>query len=118
MFALTVGAGAINNPGRYLVLLPPINGATASGTSYFTQNPGDQFKAWDMQTTFDVMPTQFVTLRFEYTHRAASVPYFAGPGGMTPPGGNQGAAGSVVDGWTPDLVKTENRVTVALLLKM
>ncbi|MGL1334924.1 hypothetical protein ACSTK4_23625, partial [Vibrio parahaemolyticus] len=29
-FGLTVGGGAINNPGRYLVLLPPINGATAS----------------------------------------------------------------------------------------
>ena len=36
------------NPGRYLVLLPPINGATAfSGTPYFTENPGDQFKGWD-----------------------------------------------------------------------
>ena len=41
-FALTVGGGAINNPGRYLVLMPPINGATAfSGTPYFTDNPGD-----------------------------------------------------------------------------
>ena len=36
-FGLTVGGGAINNPGRYLVLMPPINGATAfSGTPYFT----------------------------------------------------------------------------------
>ena len=34
---LTLGGGAINNPGRYLVLIPPINGATAfSGTPYFT----------------------------------------------------------------------------------
>ena len=42
--ALTVGGGAINNPGRYLVLMPPINGATAaSGTPYFTDNPGDPF---------------------------------------------------------------------------
>ena len=38
---LTIGGGQINNPGRYLVLLPPINGATvASGTPYFTENPG------------------------------------------------------------------------------
>ncbi len=28
-FGLTIGGGAINNPGRYLVLVPPINGATA-----------------------------------------------------------------------------------------
>src|SRR5580692_3244837 len=42
-FGLTLGGGKINNPGRYLVLLPPINGATAaSGTPYFTENPGDQ----------------------------------------------------------------------------
>src|SRR5262249_8299672 len=47
-FAFPFGGGAITNPGRYLVLLPPINGATAiSGTPYFTENPGDQFKAWD-----------------------------------------------------------------------
>jgi Putative beta-barrel porin-2, OmpL-like. bbp2 len=29
LFAFTLGGGAINNPGRYLVLLPPIDGATA-----------------------------------------------------------------------------------------
>ena len=48
MFGLTLGGGKINSPGRYLVLLPPINGATAaSGTPYFTENPGDPYKAWD-----------------------------------------------------------------------
>jgi hypothetical protein len=53
-FAITLGGGAINNPGRYLVLLPPINGATAiSGTPYFTENPGNTFKAWDASSTFD-----------------------------------------------------------------
>ena len=41
-FGLTIGGGAMTNPGRYLVLVPPINGATAaSGTPYFTANPGD-----------------------------------------------------------------------------
>ena len=45
-YGFTVGGGRINNPGRYLVLLPPINGATAaSGTPYFTENPGDPYKA-------------------------------------------------------------------------
>ncbi len=89
LYAVTLGGGAITNPGRYLVLLPPINGATAfSGTPYFTLNPGDQFKAWDASSTFDYMPSQFVTFRFEFDHRAANVPYFAGPGGITPPGGN------------------------------
>jgi hypothetical protein len=118
-FGFTLGGGAINNPGRYIVILPPINGATASsGTPYFTQNPGDHFKGWDMQATFDVMPLAFLTFRFEFTHRATDVPYFGGPNGVTPPGGNQGALGSVVDGWSPDLVTSENRVTLALMLKL
>lgn len=117
-YAFTVGGGAINNPGRYLVLLPPINGATAaSGTPYFPENPGDPFKAWDMQTTFDYLPSQYVTFRGEFVHRHASVPYFTGPGGITPPNGNQGAPGSAVTNWTPDLRNAESRMTFALLVK-
>jgi hypothetical protein len=119
LFAFTVGGGAIENPGRYLVLLPPINGATAfSGTPYFTQNPNDPFKAWDMQLTGDFMPNRFITFRFEFNHRYASVPYWSGPGGVTPPGGNQGPLGSFVEGFAPDLVKNENRLTAALLVKL
>ncbi len=114
LFGLTLGGGRINNPGRYLVLLPPINGATAtSGTPYFTENPGDKYKAWDVSTTFDYMPSQYITWRLEYNHRAANVPYFSGPGGITPPGGNQGAPGSLVSGFTPDLRNSENRMTGA-----
>ncbi len=117
-YALTIGGGKINNPGRYLVLLPPINGATAaSGTPYFTENPGDPFKAWDVSVTTDYMPSQYFTYRLEYNHRAANVPYFSGPGGVTPPGGNTGAPGSVVPGWSPDLRNSENRITGALLVK-
>jgi hypothetical protein len=117
--AFTVGGGAITNPGRYLVLLPPINGATASsGTPYFTANPGDPYQAWDMQIAADVMPRPFVTFHVEFNHRAASVPYFSGHGGVTPPGGNQGAPGSAVEGWAPDLSKTEDRLTVALMVKL
>ena len=118
LYALTVGGGAINNPGRYLVLLPSINGATAaSGTPYFTENPGDPYKAWDASVTVDYMPSQFVTFRMEGNYRAANVPYFSGRGGVTPPGGNLLPLGSTVAGWTPDLAKSENRVTAALLVK-
>jgi hypothetical protein len=117
--ALTLGAGGISNPGRYLVLLPPINGATAtSGTPYFTTNPGDSFNAWDSSLTFDYMPSQFITFRTEYIHRQASVAYFAGPGGITPSGGNQGSAGSVVSGFQPDLRQSEDRINVALLVRL
>ncbi len=117
-YGFTLGGGEINNPGRYLVLLPPINGATAtSGTPYFTENPGDPYKAWDMSATYDYMPSQYITFRWEFNHRHANVPYFSGPGGITPPGGNTGAAGSEVPGWAPDLRHTEDRGTMAILVK-
>jgi hypothetical protein len=118
LFGLTVGGGAIKNPGRYLVIIPPINGATAfSGTPYFTAAPGDPYTAWDASVTLDYMPSQFVTFRLEANHRAANVPYFSGEGGVTPPGGNVAPPGSLVPGWAPDLRKAENRVTAALLVK-
>ena len=118
LYAVTIGGGKINNPGRYLVLLPPINGATAaSGTPYFTQNPGDPFKAFDMSGTFDWMPSQYITFRWEYNYRAANVPYFSGPGGVTPSGGNTGPPGSVVAGFQPDLRRSENRLNLAILVK-
>ncbi len=118
-FATTLGGGAITNPGRYLVLVPPINGATAfTGTPYFSASPGDPYKAWDASATFDYMPRQYLTWRFEYNHRAANVPYFSGAGGITPPGGNTGSLGSFVPDWSPDLRKRENRFTIALLIKL
>jgi hypothetical protein len=119
VIGLTAGGGAMTNPGRYLVLTPPINGATAaSGSPYFSQGPGDKYDAWDMTYTLDVMPLQFVTVRAEYTHRWASVPYFVGPGGVTPDGGNQGAPGSFVAGFQPDLRQNEDRITLAVMVRL
>jgi hypothetical protein len=90
-FGLTIGGGQINNPGRYLVLIPPINGESASSAAinspYFTFNPGDPFKAWDTSITFDYMPKQWITFRFEGDYRHANVPYWSGAGGITPPPG-------------------------------
>ncbi len=93
LFGLTLGGGAMTNPGRYLVLVPPINGETAaSGSPYFTANPGDQFLAWDASITFDYMPSQYITFRWEGNHRASSVGYFAGPGGVDAAGREPGRA--------------------------
>jgi hypothetical protein len=91
LFGVTIGGGAMDNPGRYLTLLQPINGATSpSGSPYFPEAPGLPYKAWDSTVTFDYMPSQFITFRFETGYRYASVPYFSGRGGITPPGGNVG----------------------------
>src|SRR5262249_29858984 len=115
-------------------LLLPINGVTvAFGTPYFTENPGDQFKVWDASGTFDWMPSQYITFRWEFNHRVANVLYWSGPGGLTLLFGNTfGAPGVLVcnDGsvafpggcgavglWTPDLKRIENRVNLAILVK-
>ena len=75
--AITIGGGQMNNPGRYLTLLPAINGATATtGTPYFTENAGDAAQAHDMTFTYDYMPSQFITWRLEYAYRYSAVPYW------------------------------------------
>lgn len=120
-YGFTFGGGAIKNPGRYLVLLPPINGATAStGSPYFTENPGQDYWAWDSQLTADYMPNTNITFRLEFNHRWANVPYFSGPGGVTPPSNlpNSGP-GSTVNGWSgPDLKNTEDRLTAAMMIRI
>ena len=122
-FGATIGGGVVSNPGRYLVLLPPINGATATtGSPYFPESPGLSFRAYDFQGTFDWMPSQFVTFRAEFTQRGANVPYFTGPGGITPPGGpgsiNTGDPTQIIPGWSPDLRKHENRWIFAMMVKL
>jgi TolA-binding protein len=145
LFGMTVGGGQINNPGRYLVLLPPINGETAitaaTNSPYFTENPGNPFKAWDSSYTFDYMPSQYITFRWEYDYRHANVPYWTGRGGITPPGGNNGspedyacitgassgqmtlAAAEVACGggissiWFPDLRKDQSFIDMDILVK-
>ncbi len=117
LFAVTVGGGFMNNPGRYLALTPPINGATAaSGSPYFTQQPGQKLYQWDSQINFQYMPNDWLTWWTEATFRHSSVPYWSGVGGITPPGGNNGSPASCVGGganpltgqcspgdWFPDL---------------
>jgi hypothetical protein len=92
LYAITLGGGVMSNPGRYLTLLPPINGATAfSGTPYFTENAGDRSLMHDGTITLDYMPSQFITFTLEEGYRYSDVPYWSGRGGITPPGGNNGA---------------------------
>jgi Putative beta-barrel porin-2, OmpL-like. bbp2/Carboxypeptidase regulatory-like domain len=124
LYAVTLGGGFMNNPGRYLALVPPINGATAvTGTPYFTENPGQKLYQWDIQLNFQYMPKTWLTWWTETTFRHSDVPYWSGSEGVTPPGGNNGAPGSFVcnngstigaddcakEGgiWYPDLQKRE-----------
>jgi hypothetical protein len=139
-YALTVGGGQMNNPGRYLTLLPPINGADAiSGSPYFTANPGDKSHMWDATTTFQWMPKQYITWWMEMGYRHSDVPYWTGRGGITPPGGNTGSPGQYVCGaggsagtndlataqancgsagvWFPDLRKGQATLSIGVMVK-
>ena len=144
-YAMTIGGGQMSNPGRYLTLLPPINGATAAtGSPYFTENPGDKYVGYDTTATFDYMPSQYITFRSEIGYRHASVPYWSGHGGITPPGGNTGSpanyacaaggsagtndlptaeancggpAGATSAVWFPDLRAGQVAATFAILVK-
>lgn len=124
-FAWTFGGGYMTNPGRYLVLYPtgdasPIpsttNPTTTSGTHPYSANIGEKFNAWDASTNIEWMPNQSISFRIEYVHREASVPYFAGPGGVTSPTGYTWTA--LPTTWAPDLVKSENRIIFAILFRI
>ena len=97
LYAITVGGGMMSNPGRYLTLLPPINGADAvSGSPYFTESPGDKAHMWDGTITFHYMPKQYITWWAEAGYRHSDVPYWTGRDGITPPGGNTGSPSQYV----------------------
>ncbi len=116
-FGWTVGGGFMHNPGRYLVLAPTgdVSPLPPVGTHPFSMNPGDKFDSWDMSTNFQFMPNDYITWEFEIVHREASVPYFAGPGGVTSPDGYT-TTPIPATGWVPDLVKTETRVVLAMVV--
>jgi hypothetical protein len=145
LLAVTLGGGEMSNWGRYLTLLPPINGADAvTGSPYFTENPGQRAHMWDSTVTLQYMPKQYITWWAEVGYRHSDVPYFAGRGGVTPPGfplggsngqpgqyvcmsgapsgasdlptsiANCGGPGSV---WFPDLRRSETKTSIGVMVK-
>ena len=144
-YAITFGGGEMSNWGRYLTLLPPINGADAvTGSVYFPEVPGSRAHMWDSTITFHYMPKQYITWWAEIGYRHSDIPYFAGRGGVTPPGfpvggtngfpqyyacmsgassgtadlGGATAACSGAGGvWFPDLRRSEAKASVGVLVK-
>ena len=134
LYALTLGGGFMNNPGRYLALTPPINGATAASGTPCTLHAATRAEAlskWDTQLNFQYMPDDWITWWTEATFRHSSVPYWSGAGGVTPlRRGNNGAPASCVGGgsdattgqcvasdWFPDLRTREVVMGAGVLVK-
>ncbi len=125
-WAWLVGGGWMTNPGRYLVLYPtgdasPLpnqyNPTQPAGTHPYSANAGDKFTGWDCSTNISWMPNQSVEFRAEYIHREADNNYWAGHGGVTSPTGYTTTAVPAT-GWAPDLVKTEDRIVLAVLFRL
>ncbi len=125
-WAWLVGGGWMKNPGRYLVLYPtgdasPLpnqyNPTQPAGTHPYSANPGDQFSGWDASTNISWMPNQSIEFRVEYVHREADNNYWAGRGGVTSPTGYT-TTPVPSTGWAPDLVKTEDRIVLAMLFRL
>jgi hypothetical protein len=145
LYAITLGGGEMSNWGRYLTLLPPINGADAvTGSPYFTESPGQRAHMWDSTVTFQYMPKEYITWWTEVGYRHSDIPYFAGRGGVTPPGfpigGTNGAPGqyacmsgaasgatdlptatvncaSAGGVWFPDLRRSETKWSIGVMVK-
>ena len=143
-WAWNFGGGYMHNPGQYLVLAP-----TGYADTLFQKQTGvgSTFDAWDYSTTLDYMPSQNLTLKFEYVHRQVEklgaapgttplAGYFAGHGGVSGPTGftNTGTYTYTSSGasvapplssmtnsngtpWMPDMVKSESRIILALVVR-
>jgi Putative beta-barrel porin-2, OmpL-like. bbp2/Carboxypeptidase regulatory-like domain len=141
LYAVTFGGGMMSNYGRYLTLLPPIDGAwAATGSAYFPELPGQKAHMWDSTITFQYMPRQYITWWAEIGYRHSDIPYFAGRHGVTPPGGNNGlpqyytcnsgasaltadlggatsACSNSGGVWFPDLRRSEAKASLGVMVK-
>jgi hypothetical protein len=100
----------------------------ANGGYYVADNPGPYAQRVDAYrnsrilrmaqgtVTVDIMPTDHFTLRLEYVHRQANIPYFGGHRGTTSPSGYNDVA--VPDTYIPDMTRTENRFTLAANIRI
>ena len=107
--ALSLRGDFVTTPGLYLAFSPSPE-VPNDFTDAIANDPKQKLSIYQATATFDVMPNEHVTFRFEYGYRKSNVPYFAGKGGTTSP---DGWVTTPVNNWRPDLQKNENRFTIA-----
>jgi hypothetical protein len=94
---------------------------------------------WDSTVTYQYMPKEYLTWWAEAGYRHSDIPYFAGRGGVTPPGGDNGlpqyytcmtgatagtadlAAAQTACGssgvWFPDLRRSEFKLSAGVMVR-
>lgn len=102
--AFAVRGEMFSNPSRYLAQYPPPN---------FPLGEGQSLKIVGLTTTFEVMPTSYLSIRAEFNYRRSDSAYFAGPRGTTSSDGYQGTTNA--DG-TPSLVADTTKTQALYLL--
>jgi len=112
--AFTLRGDVASNPSLYLAYSPsPV--APNAFTDAIAKDSKQKLIMYQATATFDIMPNQFTTFRFEYAYRQCNVPYFAGHGGTTSP---DGWVTTPTNNWRPDLRKTENRISLAVNFRL
>jgi hypothetical protein len=99
-WAIGVRASVFRDPQRLLALALPAGAPLP---------PGDLLVG-EATATVDFKPTTWLLYRLEYRHDAASLPYIAGPGGVTRPA-------SAPASWAPDLRTSSDRIVANATLR-
>ncbi len=112
--AVTLRGDFVKNPGLYLAFSPsPVT--PNDFTDAIENDPKQDLTIYQGTATFDIIPNDYVTFRFEYRYRKSNKPYFAGHGGTTSP---DGWVDTPTNEWRPDLVKNESGVTLAVNFRL
>ena len=84
------------------------------GSPYVLPNAG-KLVVGGASVTMDYWPSPWLLTRLEYAHRGANMPYFSGRGGITGPGGLPASDPST---FTPDLQRSDDRITANVTLRL
>ena len=104
------------NTSPYLAFTPAATGDVPNNYDEAIAN-GDKLKIFQFTSTFDIMPSDYVTFRLEYGYRSSNIPYFTGHGGTTSASG--WTNGPTSDSpWAAVLKKNENRITLAVNFRL
>ena len=112
--AFTFRSDIMNNPGLYAAPTPsPVT--PNAFTDAIANDSKKNIVVYQQTATFDIMPNDFMTFRFEYSHRNSNMPFFAGHGGTTSP---DGWISTPTNGWKPDLKTSDDRLTLAMNFRL
>lgn len=104
------------NVAPYLAFSPAVPGTVPNNYDVALAN-GEKLRLLQFTTTFDVMPSDYMTFRLEYGYRKSSIPYFTSAGGTTSPSGYvNGPVGA--SPWAAQLKKDESRITLAVNFRL